>query len=679
MKLFLTLLAMVSSYSLFCVEKWFISCVILIFVIVVVSLKYRCNRCFLIFLIILCSVSILFSLLPISTLQNDGVFTGVVIEKKNSYVILFDGLEKIYLKIKDENVDLFDLIQVNGELAEFLPYKKPLESGFNFANFLDDKGVYREITAKSYTTLINNPLNIVQIKNTILSQFPAIHEQVIIKALLFGESSYDNEVYVSLKSAGLLILMNFSGLLVNTLFYNLNRLFSLKLKEKASNTISLIIISPLLALNINSPSIIRVFIYRILCYFYMLKDRKINYLKLKCVPFLVLILLDRHLVNSLSIQVPMVITFGLYFANTIINSKKKFMRKMHFYFVLFLLFIPFNLYFNQSINVANNIVNIVFIPINSFLIALLLPSVFMIKIPIISGLLYIDYKILDAINLKYLNINAPPFNQYLLVAYYVLIFVLLFFLEARNKFIYKKIGLVLIAFQCLYFLPLNNYLYFNIHFINVGQGDSTLLTYNGKNILVDTGGSLKEDIATNNLIPYLRKNKIYKIDYLIITHYDIDHYYASTSLKNNFIVDKVYDYTNFYELRIGDLFIYNINTDINNVVEENDKSIVLHCSTSSISLLLMGDASKSVENKIMRKFPDLKATYLKCGHHGSNTSTSNEFVSWLRPKEAIISCGENNQYGHPHKEVIDALKKENVIIRRTDQEGTITYRFFRQL
>ena len=81
----------------------------------------------------------------------------------------------------------------------------------------------------------------------------------------------------------------------------------------------------------------------------------------------------------------------------------------------------------------------------------------------------------------------------------------------------------------------------------------------------------------------------------------------------------------------------------------------------------------------MRKFPDLKATYLKCGHHGSNTSTSSEFVSWLRPKEAIISCGENNQYGHPHKEVIDALKKENVIIRRTDQEGTITYRFFRQL
>ena len=90
----------------------------------------------------------------------------------------------------------------------------------------------------------------------------------------------------------------------------------------------------------------------------------------------------------------------------------------------------------------------------------------------------------------------------------------------------------------------------------------------------------------------------------------------------------------------------------------------------------MGDASKNVEYRIIKEYPNLDVDYLKCGHHGSNTSTSEEFIETITPNEAIISCGENNKYGHPNKEVISTLTKYNVEIRRTDTEGTITYKFF---
>ena len=87
----------------------------------------------------------------------------------------------------------------------------------------------------------------------------------------------------------------------------------------------------------------------------------------------------------------------------------------------------------------------------------------------------------------------------------------------------------------------------------------------------------------------------------------------------------------------------------------------------------MGDAPKEIEYKIIEDYKFINCDILKVGHHGSNTSTSDAFIKYLKPKEAIISCGKNNKYGHPHKETVSTLKSNNVSIRRTDKEGTINY------
>lgn len=89
----------------------------------------------------------------------------------------------------------------------------------------------------------------------------------------------------------------------------------------------------------------------------------------------------------------------------------------------------------------------------------------------------------------------------------------------------------------------------------------------------------------------------------------------------------------------------------------------------------MGDAPKAVEFKILENNPKLNVDILKVGHHGSNTSSSIEFLSKLKPEEAVISCGYKNIYNHPSKETLDSLKKCNIRVRRTDLEGTISYVF----
>ena len=91
------------------------------------------------------------------------------------------------------------------------------------------------------------------------------------------------------------------------------------------------------------------------------------------------------------------------------------------------------------------------------------------------------------------------------------------------------------------------------------------------------------------------------------------------------------------------------------------------------SYLIMGDAPIEVEKNIMNEYDSIPCDILKVGHHGSNTSTSDDFVKYLNPKEAVISCGKNNKYGHPKQSVLNTLRKNGVTIRRTDLEGTIRY------
>ncbi len=169
------------------------------------------------------------------------------------------------------------------------------------------------------------------------------------------------------------------------------------------------------------------------------------------------------------------------------------------------------------------------------------------------------------------------------------------------------------------------------------------------------------------------------MDAVLLTHYDYDHSGAKDSLVSHFSVNNVYDQKDFLRstdntISFSGLKITNLNTYASDQGEENDQSAVYSFTLGKKKILIMGDAPKEIEKKILADHPSLKADILKVGHHGSETSSDPAFVKAVDPSIAIISCGKNNSYGHPHKATLKTLEENNIPIYRTDQTGTITIR-----
>lgn len=230
----------------------------------------------------------------------------------------------------------------------------------------------------------------------------------------------------------------------------------------------------------------------------------------------------------------------------------------------------------------------------------------------------------------------------------------------------------------------------NILFFDVGQADCQLIVLNGKSILIDAGNSKDGEKIVNAI----RALGITKIDYVVGTHVHEDHVGGMSYIIDSFDVGTFYlpynttSTTNFYkklltsltnkeleitEANIGDKFQIGDATceimDVDNSQPENinEESIVVELTYGSQKYLFMGDAEKANEDK--RQWNDVDV--LKVGHHGSNTSSSQNFLNQVLPEIAIISVGEGNSYGLPKDKILERLEKLGSTIYRTDKYGTI--------
>jgi competence protein ComEC len=234
-----------------------------------------------------------------------------------------------------------------------------------------------------------------------------------------------------------------------------------------------------------------------------------------------------------------------------------------------------------------------------------------------------------------------------------------------------------------------------VNFIDVGQGDSTLIEFpNGETCLIDGGPRS----SSEDLINFLKTRKIEKIDYLIGTHPHEDHIGGLPEVLKNFKVEKVYLPNKtantvifedlLKEIEKNDLKIIVGKSGLNiadrdgikfdiiapnneNYPNTNNYSIVTKIVYKDFSLLVTGDAERESELEMVERGYDLKSKVLKVGHHGSSTSSTSEFLEKVNPDYSIISLGKDNSYGHPHKEVLERLKQINTKVLRTDELGTI--------
>ncbi len=230
-----------------------------------------------------------------------------------------------------------------------------------------------------------------------------------------------------------------------------------------------------------------------------------------------------------------------------------------------------------------------------------------------------------------------------------------------------------------------------IYFFDVGQADSVLIKSNDDTVLIDAGNRNDGE----NLVNYIKNDlKINDIDIVIGTHPHEDHIGGMNYIIDSFDIGKIYlpDVTSnakFFEKLLDSIdskdykisipkideeiklnnLVFNVLSVDDNDKNINDCSIVLKLNYLDTKYLFMGDASKSVEKKLLDK--DIKADVIKIGHHGSSYSSSNKFLESVEANIAIISVGKDNKYKHPTKSVLNTLNNLNIKYYRTDIDGTI--------
>ena len=231
-----------------------------------------------------------------------------------------------------------------------------------------------------------------------------------------------------------------------------------------------------------------------------------------------------------------------------------------------------------------------------------------------------------------------------------------------------------------------------VHFINVGQGDATLIKCGEQSMLIDTADDSKGTAIQN----YLNKQNVKTLDYLILTHPDADHIGGAPVVITKFEIKKVF-MSNFekdnktYQKLIQALdnkrlkyetpevgSQYTLGTAVITILapnkkydNPNDASIAFTIQNGNNKFLFTGDAGENAEKDILNSDLDISADVYKVGHHGSKYSTSEKFFEEVNPAYAVISCGENNSYGHPHAETLNTLRSYGVEVYRTDEDGTI--------
>ncbi len=231
-----------------------------------------------------------------------------------------------------------------------------------------------------------------------------------------------------------------------------------------------------------------------------------------------------------------------------------------------------------------------------------------------------------------------------------------------------------------------------VSFIDVGQADSILIRNGNYNMLIDAGNN--ED--GEKLVNYFKSLKIEEFLYVVATHPHEDHIGGMDDIINNFKIDNYYmpnklsttktfmdvldallnknlKYTVPNKgdvLKLGDANI-NVIYSGDETNDINDSSIVLKITHGKNSFLLTGDATYNVEKQILND--DIKSDVLKVAHHGSNYSSKEDFLNSVDAKYAVISVGRNNIYNHPSNSTLEKLDKRNMIVYRTDENGTITF------
>lgn len=640
---------------------------------------------------------------------------------------------KIILKTKknNSNLEYGDLILGIGDFEK--PSIRKNYKGFDYSDYLKQENIYLicksnmndiKIIAKKSLPMYKMWIN--TLKNRFEDNISAIlprENAGIANALLLGDSKYiEKKQKQRFSDASLSHILAISGMHVGLAISTLSVLLK-KFDNRKGKYILILFLIFFMELTGCLPSVIRAVIMSIIAIISKLVYRKSDTLNNICISCLIILIINPYYILNIGFQLSFLGTLGIVLFYERLNSIIcKFKVKIGIIKKTILLSISANILIFPILVYSFNSISLVFLLSNILVLPLLAIMCVTGYLTIIVSLISTNsskiigivfnycvtlFKIIadycSKITLLRTNIITP--NLFYIIIYYVFIFYIFFIYKNSHKKYLKKIFIFISIFLIIINIFSNYKKGLNIYFIDVGQGDSTLIiTEKNKKILIDGGGSESSsfDVGENVLVPYLFDRKVMTIDYMIISHFDSDHCKGLFTVMDKLNVKNVIisrqgkvseNYKTFLsivkEKKVNVIYIKagdKLNIDKSTYMDFlwpqeaqiqenilNNNSIVCKLHYKNFSILFTGDIEKIAEEKLVQKYDKriLNSTVLKVAHHGSKSSSTQNIVDLINPKVVLIGVGEKNNFGHPDYNVIQRFENIGARVYRTDTDGEI--------
>ncbi len=628
---------------------------------------------------------------------------------------------KILCNIKKQN----NTLEYGDEIEFITTYEVPSisrnDNGFNYMQYLKTKGISGIVNVNdSDINLIKKKQGnfilryIHNFKNNLTQKIAKILPKdsagICIGLLLGDKTLISEDIQNNFKQSSLSHMLAISGAHVSYILLGLTYILNiLKLHKRWSKVLLIIFLIFFMALVDFTPSVTRACIMSIMALFSGVLFTKSNAWQNLGISNLIILFNNPYSLLDIGFELSFGGTIGIILfinnrknkqSQSLISKVKNYIKNIILVSISAnLIIFPIMLYHFNTISLTFVISNILASPLLS--IALIIGIIFIIFIIIFNPIAVIISYFLNLILqtlIKIISVTSKiPFSQMLLstpsifqiMLYYSILIIL------KTKITKKNLKTIIIITQILvlitpYFIKFPSSK-LKIYFIDVGQGDSTLIqTMSNKTILIDGGGSEvgSFDVGEKTLLPFLLDKGIMKIDYILFSHFDSDHcdglFTILQRLKvKNIIISKQGEMSNNFKTLLEIIKFKKINIIIvkagdkvqidkdcyidilfptNEMILENtlnNNSIVAKFEFKNCSMLFTGDIEKIAENKIVELYKNssnLKSTILKVAHHGSKTSSTEEFLKQVSPKICLIGVGENNKFGHPNGQTLENLK-----------------------
>lgn len=640
-------------------------------------------------------------------------------------VKLDDGNKAIVYLPKEVDMNFGEKVQLIGVLEK--PDVARNEGGFNYKNYLYSQNIYSIITVNSTKNIFkleNSKFNLIylirkSIYNIFSKLLPKNHMSILIGMIIGDTSQTSEEIKADFKISGISHLLAVSGSNVAYIVLAIKFLFNKITTRNVSNIITIIFIIFFMFISGCSASVVRAAIMAIIAIFSEIISRKSNTYASIAVSALIILIYNPFTVYDMGFVLSFLGTLGIVLLSSKINNcfkvtnnlAKIIVETISVTLAAQIVLLPIMWKFFNTISIISLLTNLIIVPITGVItiFGIMMYFIGLIYLPVARLFSYSIYVLIEFI-IKVSSLCANvPFAQIILATpswiviliYYLIVYK--FFWKNNRKFINVIISL-LIVFEIFSVCFPNSYT--SVNMVDVGQGDCIYIeTRNRKRILIDCGGSENSDydVGEKVLVPYILDKGTKTIDCVIITHMHEDHVEGIIRVIEDLNVKQIIlgvqpVKSNLYEellivatkrkvpvkiVSAGDtVCIDNIKFEIIYPEEKleisndlNNNSLVMKAKIDDVTLLFTGDIEKEAEELILNE--NLNANILKVAHHGSSSSTTQEFLNIVQPEIALIGVGEDNKFGHPSSEVIDRLEKIDCQIFRTDNNGEIRLKLYK--